>query len=204
MPPDDWPELSRLTYYLFENEWLLGAMLLVAALFAVVIARMTGRRAALNTAVGCVVAAAVAVGVAWFVHTDREQVLDRTELLIERAMPPLEDREALAAMLTEDAVLVIPGYEDEPLGLRDLLETAERAGMRYTVEGRLITALDARADEGVGRSYAVLWVELERFGRPIRSTWSFRWRQGGEGTWRVEQVRWLEIGENQPEPSLLP
>jgi hypothetical protein len=159
---------------------------------------------------------AVAVGLAaglWLVAlvvaTPREQVHERTRLLLERAAPtgePAEvDIDALRQLFTSGAVLLHP-TRGHGIPVTELLDAAARFGTLSRIDRHRLSAFSGglRPD---GQVSSV--IDVTSFGgqvgvpRPTR--WRLTWRLGDDGAWRISRVEWLDHPHGlSPNPAVLP
>ncbi|MEM9882455.1 MAG: hypothetical protein AAF800_06040 [Planctomycetota bacterium] len=191
-------EFSRL---LFEDPgWAVVACVAVSAGLRIVGKRRGDRRAVLVS----YAALALGLGVftlAYFVTTDREALIARTEALVAATSPA--DEPALSDLFDDRALLVGPGG-----AVWDDLTAAFVAGEleKHDVTENQVRAVDAASDgswgsEGSGGT-STLDVSSRVNGFPMRTQWQLDWARGEDGVWRLTTLRWLRFNQREPSPSL--
>ncbi|MEM1445567.1 MAG: hypothetical protein AAGF84_05885 [Planctomycetota bacterium] len=194
------PELF--VHFVFESPWPLAVVLGVAAAAVQVIALQHGNKRMLFVAPALVLLAAGVVMAGYLVETDDEAVKRHTRELL-AATAPL-DRPVIDAMLANDVRLLGPTGSVWMSGsvLRDRLASIAD---RRQLDQRVVS-LGVSTPEDTEESERVAVLELrtrDASGVPILSSWALHWRPRGE-TWELFDVRWLSLGGQSPDRSLIP
>lgn len=191
-PPPLWQNL------LMENPWPAAVVLLGVGVLLRTLAKRTirekPRRKWLNrSALLASLLAAGVVSLAYAVETSRERVQRRTLELV-NATAPL-DIAAVDALLAEGVVVAGPDGEAliEGQRVRRRLETVSGS---YGIESHRIRDRKAWARDGRGMSSVNLYTEVGS--TPALTRWWLRWERGGDGRWRVAEVRWLSYQGQSP------
>ncbi|UYV13969.1 MAG: hypothetical protein NCW75_06680 [Phycisphaera sp.] len=195
LPPP--PLLER---FLFEQPLLPIAVLVLLAIIAVVaFASRNQRRRGLIVA-GVLVAVATGVYLAsMLVTTERETLLERTEVAIGATAQVEVD--AMSEILTEDAYLRTAGaiarVQLPVEGRTEIIDlAARRLQSRYRVGQWEILDRQATIDgPNLGRTLVRVGVDVDGFSRTHYSWWRLHWERGPDGVWRCFELEplWIQL-----------
>lgn len=197
-PIDGLPPAPLLERFLFEQPLLPVVVLGLLAVIAVIAfaSRNQRQRGVLVAGVLALLAGGVYL-VSTLVTTEREELLERTEVLIGAAASV--DSVVLRDILTENASLRTTGAIERVLAsIEGRTEIINRASQslegRYQVTEWEIVDRQATIDgPSVGRTLVRVGVDVDGFSRTHYSWWRLHWERGPDGQWRCFEIepRWI-------------
>lgn len=133
---------------------------------------------------------------ATLVNTDRETLIERTELLVAATSPA--DEAALKGLIADRAVLMGPGGD-----VWDDLSAAfvVRELREHQVQDNAVRAVDASTTRP-GLGVSTMDVSSRLGGYPMRSQWEVQWQKDPQGRWRITAMKWLSFNQQDPSPNL--
>lgn len=195
---DRLPAAPLLERFLFEQPLLPVAVLVLLAVIAVIaFAGRNQRRRGMMVAGVLVAGAGVIYLVSTLVTTEREELLQRTEVLI--GATARVDSSVLADMLTADAAMRTSGglsrWVPSIEGRAEIIDGASRnlQGSYRVREWEILDRQAAIDGPNVGRSLIRVGVEVDGFSRTHYSWWRLHWERGPDGQWRCFEIepRWI-------------
>lgn len=190
--------------YVLESPWpLVVALLIVAA--ALSVAGLRDKRKRL-TAAGLIVAllAGAVLALATAVATKREQLLASTADLLAYT-DPVNSR-GLQSIFTRDITLQNNAGQVW-MQRADILARLDRLQSETPIGKHKVTDIkaEARGDRGyVDVRLSTSGVGGSPFGNlPILSRWLLVWELQPDGTWLLDEIRWVEFQLNEPQPNVL-
>ncbi|MCE9592454.1 MAG: hypothetical protein K8S99_18260 [Planctomycetes bacterium] len=142
-------------------------------------------------------------GLASLVETTREQLIERTGLLVAHTAPL--DTPGLKAFFTPGATLSGP-RGNTWLPFDRVFQVLDSTSRRFNITGNALDGIDAEgrgAGEGLSEFGVRTLIGSEYGDRPVHTHWRIRWQKGGDGVWRVADVQWLRYENAEPSPALL-
>lgn len=197
-----------------ESPWAV----MVACLVAGVILFSTGRRRRKRGLLfGSGVAFGAAVGVyalAGAVTTDREQLINDTRSLVAATVPL--NSAVLDRLIDPSAVVTGPSGAIW-LGPGEVMPRLERTLNHITIDSQDIRRINAVAHDDV-RAESIVTVRTDAGGSgvgPINTGWRLSWQRlpidnssegtpGGEGVWRVVDIRWMRFNGLETPQAVMP
>jgi len=198
----DTPSVNPFVKHLFDNPWPLAILLAAAAVALMIAAKNTGRRRFLELAVVAGVLAAGVFIVERMVTTSGERAASVAESLVDAARQT--NARAARALFAEDATMSLVSPANPGVGIDEIRRRLEMLEGRYRVSDASITGLDSysvSSDRGVVHMH--VWAELESgMGYPVRTSWVLRVERQGDGSWKIEQITFVQYNGRSPSMNL--
>ncbi|MBI1370946.1 MAG: hypothetical protein GC162_20120 [Planctomycetes bacterium] len=133
------------------------------------------------------------------VHTDREQLAERTQALVDAVAREPIDAAAMSGLLDENVTFFLMNRDQ-------IIAMAQRASAKYNIQAGSITALEARVDApDAGQIWFAIYVRIRSDGGefPTKSQWLLHWRKSA-GLWRVSEIQMISVNDQPARKAYLP
>lgn len=194
------PPAPLLERFLFEQPLLpIAVLVLLALIAAIAFAGRNQRRRGLIVA-GVLVAVAAGVYLAsMLVTTERETLLERTEVAI--GSVALLDVGTMREVLTEDLYLRTAGaiarLQPSVEGRTEIIDLAERRlkGSYHVTDWKILDRQATIDGPNLGRTLVRVGVDADGISRTHYSWWRLHWERGPDGVWRCFELEplWIQF-----------
>ena len=196
------PQVGLFTRYVLENPYPATAILLALAIVMGWTALRDGRLDRLKAAVIPALIGAAVLAAGLLVTTAGEHGEILTRQFVDAAVE--EDIVGASEMLSDDATMAVGSPTNPSFDLDYILDQLDYLVGRYEIASNRITKLHGYGTEsGRAEVHLACWTEVADGWGPTPSQWVIEVERQEDGTWKVDRITWISIGNQRASMKLL-